>query len=257
MKLNTAGVLVVMPARNEAASIAQVLFDVQSVLSANDRILVINDGSVDNTAQEAEKAGAMVLNPKLPLGAWGATQAGIRYAITHGFHTVLTMDADGQHPALVIDDLLNRLAEGDCDVVIGACPERGSALRHAAWWLFRLLTGFYLEDLTSGFRAYGSRALPVLASKKATLLDYQDVGVLLLLRRAGLSLTEVPVPMLARQHGKSRIFNNWWVVGRYMFETAVLCVARWHPSPPPARTPRLHPARRGQATTVWKEPPLC
>ena len=69
------------------------------------------------------------------------------------------------------------------------------------------------------------------AGDEATLLDYQDVGVLLLLRKSGLHLVEVAVSMNTRQVGKSRIFYSWFSVGRYMVTTSLLCLARWNASP--------------------------
>ena len=78
---------------------------------------------------------------------------------------------------------------------------------------------------------YGPRALRVLASAEATLLDYQDVGVLLLLRKYGLTVHEVPVTMHPRHAGQSRVFSSWWTVARYMAETSILCLARWNRHP--------------------------
>jgi hypothetical protein len=60
------------------------------------------------------------------------------------------------------------------------------------------------------------------------LLDYQDIGVLLL-RRARLRIAEIPVAMNARRNGASRVFFSWWTVARYMTETSLLCLARWKP----------------------------
>jgi len=74
----------------------------------------------------------------------------------------------------------------------------------------------------------------VLAAPEATLLDYQDVGVLLILRRKGLRTVEVPVPMQPRAQGASRVFRSWWVVGQYMLQTSVLCLARIGGSPLPS-----------------------
>ena len=71
----------------------------------------------------------------------------------------------------------------------------------------------------------------VLASEEATLLDYQDVGTLLMVRRAGLRIIEVPVEMKRRAVGKSRIFNSWLGVGRYMALTTLLCLSRWRVRP--------------------------
>jgi hypothetical protein len=115
---------------------------------------------------------------------------------------------------------------GQCDVVIGAYPQRGSWLRHFAWLVFRKLSGIVLEDLTSGLRAYNRPAITLLASNVATLLDYQDLGVLLLLQKAGLQIQEVPTLMYPRVNGHSRIFNTWWAVGTYMLHTGILCLAQ-------------------------------
>ena len=59
------------------------------------------------------------------------------------------------------------------------------------------------------------------------MLDYQDIGVLLLLRRARLAISEIPVTMSPREIGASRIFFSWWTVGWYMAETSLLALARW------------------------------
>jgi glycosyltransferase involved in cell wall biosynthesis len=215
--------LIVIPARNEAASIGAVIQKLKQ--AGHDHVVVVNDQSTDDTAAIAAAMGAVVLNPPLPLGAWGAMQTGIRYALRNGYNGVITMDADGQHEVAEIPALL--AASQHSDVVIGACPERGSAARRLAWAWFRRLTGFGLEDLTSGFRYYSRPAAKLLAGKEATLLDYQDIGVLILLRASGLSIREVPVTMNLRQVGKSRIFHSWIAVCRYMAETSLLCLARW------------------------------
>ena len=85
-------------------------------------------------------------------------------------------------------------------------------------------------------QAYNRAAMTVLASQEASLLDYQDVGVLLILRRKGLRTVEVPVSMQPRVQGASRVFRSWWIVGQYMVQTSVLCLARIgnrHPSAAP------------------------
>lgn len=224
----SARLLVVIPALDEAASIADVVTRVRARGDAE--VLVIDDGSRDDTARLAAEAGAAVLQPPLRQGAWGAMQTGIRYAVRQGYAAVVTMDADGQHEPAELGHLLEAAAAG-ADVVIGACPARGSFMRHLAWRYFRVLTGFSFEDLTSGFRYYNLRACHVLARGEATLLDYQDLGVLLLLHRAGLRVQEVPVEMNPRQFGASRVFYSWWSVTRYMAETTLLCLARWNTKP--------------------------
>ncbi len=215
--------LIVIPARDEAPTIGQVV----SSLSAQGykHVLVIDDHSSDGTGQIARLAGARVARPVLPLGAWGGMQLGIRYALAHGYQAVITMDADGQHEVGEIPALLNGTKQAD--VVIGAFPQRVSPARRLAWQWFRMIAGFELHDLTSGFRYYSHRALVILAGEEASLIDYQDVGVLLLLRRAGMRIQEVPVTMNPRQVGESKIFHSWLSVLRYLVTTTLLCLARW------------------------------
>jgi glycosyltransferase involved in cell wall biosynthesis len=217
--------LIVIPAKNEAASIGDLIRAILDLGSFH--VLVVNDGSTDSTLRISTEAGAKVLDLPVPLGAWGAMQTGIRYGRRYGFDRVVTIDADGQHEPRFLNDLIRILKEQSADVVIGACPERGSVARKFAWRYFRRLTGFSVEDLTSGFRAYNRPAMEVLAGPEATLLDYQDIGVLLLLRESGMRIVEMPVVMQARLIGKSRIFSSWWSVMRYMAETTLICIAHW------------------------------
>lgn len=94
-------------------------------------MLVINDHSSDDTGAIARAQGAHVLEPVLPMGAWGGMQAGIRYGLSRGYQAVITMDADGQHEVAELPALMQ--ARGQADVVIGAFPERASRLRQIAW----------------------------------------------------------------------------------------------------------------------------
>lgn len=216
--------LVVIPALNEAGCIGSVIAGVRAHEGVD--VLVIDDGSTDDTVATARAAGAKVLRAPLWQGAWGAIQTGLRYAIRQGYPAVVTMDADGQHEPSDLPRL--REAGRSADVVIAACPSRGSFLRHVAWRYFKFLTGLQIEDLTSGFRYYNADACRLLAGEEATLLDYQDIGVLLLMRHANLRVAEIPVAMNPRRSGVSRVFSSWWTVGRYMLETTLLCLASWN-----------------------------
>jgi glycosyltransferase involved in cell wall biosynthesis len=214
--------LIVIPARDEAMTIGPVISEIIALGFVD--VLVVDDASTDTTQLEAMKAGARCIRAPLPQGAWGAMQTGIRYAVKHSFSSVITMDADGQHRAHEIMRLLD--AARYADVVIGACAARGSPARKFAWQLFRVLTGFNLSDLTSGFRLYNAVACETLADEAITLLDYQDMGVLLALQRAGLTFAEVEVMIMPRTVGVSRIFYSWWAVTRYMLQTVVLCISK-------------------------------
>ena len=216
--------IALIPAHNEAATVGDIVAQVRTLW--NCPVVVIDDCSTDATARMARAAGATVLPLTIQLGAWGATQTGLRYALRQGYRTAITLDADGQHAPENIGALLEPLTTGQADVSIGAFPERASCARRFAWSYFRWLTNLELEDITSGFRAYNHAAMTVLASPVASLLDYQDVGVLLILRRRGLRTVEVPVAMQPRAIGASKIFRSWRIVGKYMLQTSLLCIAR-------------------------------
>jgi glycosyltransferase involved in cell wall biosynthesis len=232
MAFSIFSVIALIPAHNEEDTVGFIVTQVRELWQCP--VVVIDDCSRDATAQVARTAGATVLPLTIQLGAWGAIQTGLRYALRQGYRTAITLDADGQHEPASIGALLEPLVRGQADVSIGAFPERASRARRFAWSYFRWLTGLKLEDITSGFRAYNHTAMCVLASSEASLFDYQDVGVLLILRRQGLRTVEAPVSMQPRANGASRVFGSWLIVGKYMLQTSLLCIARvgYNHSPP-------------------------
>jgi len=216
--------MILIPAHDEETTIGDVVHEARRRWSGP--VVVIDDCSRDRTAELARRAGALVLPLAIRLGAWGATQAGLRFASRAGWSIAVTLDADGQHESGQIETLIGPIQVGDADVVVGACPLRASKARRVAWRWFRLLTGIVVQDITSGFRAYNRLAIEQLSRPEASLLDHQDIGVLLILRRCGLRVREVAVPMGSRRHGKSRVFDSWGTVFRYMLQTSLLCIAR-------------------------------
>ncbi len=220
---NMGQVLVVIPAFNEEKSIGNLLNRLSC--SGFTEIVVVDDASTDNTRQDALASGVTVLPLRERLGAWGAAQTGIRYGCQKNYQFIVTIDADGQHQPESIQHLVKALQTNNDDVVVGACPERGSVARHIAWWLFRKLSGTSLQDITSGLRVYNKRAAKLVAEADVTLFDYQDLGVLLHLLRNGMKIHEHEVIMEKRRDGKSRIFNSWGLVARYMVMTLVICLS--------------------------------
>ena len=237
----TAPGAVVIPARNERETIRAVCNEINRHIGW--RIIVADDASSDDTGRQALAGGATVLPLVTRLGAWGATQAGLRYALDNGYGIAITMDADGQHLADSIPRLLEPVTADRADVVVGSCTCRGSPARRLAWLFFRKLTGLSIDDLTSGFRVYNHKALELLSASEATLLEYQDVGVLTLLRANNLRIEEVCVPMQPRKTGHSRIFSTWGTVLYYLLYTSILCISKWQPS-----TDYLRRGRRGDST---------
>ena len=216
--------VVIIPAHDEAEDIAYVIGDIHK--HSNFPVVVIDDASNDNTIDVARDAGAVVVPLAVQLGAWGATQAGLRYAQKHNYAYAITMDADGQHLAESLSDLLVPIIDKQADVTIGACTKRGSKARKIAWVLMKRISGLRLEDLTSGFRVYDRRAIRRLAAWQATLLEYQDVGVLAMLQASGIVIKDVEVKMKPRRHGKSRIFYSWRTVMYYMAYTLLLSITK-------------------------------
>ena len=218
--LNLPHCIVIIPAHNEAGDIGQVINEIKEY--SNFPVVVVDDASTDETISVARSAGAVVVPLTLQLGAWGATQTGLRYAVKNDFDYAITMDADGQHLAEYLPVLLQPIIKQEADVTIGACTQRGSFMRKIAWTLMKKVSGLRLEDLTSGFRVYDRIAIRRLAAWQATLLQYQDVGVLTMLQASGLRIKDVEVSMLPRRSGISRIFYSWSSVAYYMSYTLLL-----------------------------------
>ena len=202
--------LVLVPAFNEAARVGRVLAGVRAAVP-DATILVVDDGSSDNTADEARAAGARVVRLPFNLGAGVAAQTGYKLAVREGYDCVVQLDADGQHEPADIPALLSVIQRDEADVVIGSrflggVAYQPSLLRRAGMGLFRwlawLLTGVRFSDVTSGFRAFSGDVLRFVATEWYPT-DYADADVLITLRRAGFRLCEVPVRMYPRAGGRS------------------------------------------------------
>lgn len=221
----TQRIVILIPALNEETTIASVVSLIRIHCDAH--IVVIDDAGTDRTAQNAFEAGAVVLPLAIRLGAWGAMRTGFRYAKENNFDIVVTMDADGQHRPEHLADLVAPIQKDWADLVIGSCVDRGNWSRKISWRFFRWLTGIDVADLTSGFRAYNRAAVDIVLGSETSLLEYQDIGVLLAAKKAGLRLMEIPVTMCSRQEGESRIYASWLGVLRYMVWTLVFCLSKW------------------------------
>lgn len=203
-------ILAIVPAYNEAESVGDVVAGLRALGGVD--VVVVNDGSRDDTAARAGAAGAAVLDLPINLGIGGAVQCGFLYASRGGWDVAVQVDADGQHLPGEIGKLLAPLARGEADLVLGSRFVEPTGYR--APWTRRLgilafaslvsaVTGQRLRDTTSGFRAASARVARYLAANYPQ--DYPEVESLVLLKRAGFRVVEVPCRFAERSGGRSSI----------------------------------------------------
>ncbi len=189
-------VLIIVPAWNEQDAITGTIREIRSVVPDAD-LLVIDDGSVDRTAQRAREAGATVCPLPFNLGVGGAMRTGYRYALRHGYDAAVQIDADGQHDPRYLARLLERLdGPGKADIVVGArfaTPDDPYKVRGPRRWAMVLLAWVLsrlahtrLTDVTSGFRVSNRRAISVFATHYPAEYLGDTVESLVIAARAGL-----------------------------------------------------------------------
>ena len=186
----------IIPAYNEAAVIARVVTD---VVQAGYNIVVIDDGSTDETGRKAGAAGAIVVTHPINLGQGAALQTGIQFALRQGADTVVTFDADGQHRTADIDHLIDALTTNKADFALGsrflgravAMPLSRRLLLMTATWFTRLTSGLKVSDTHNGLRAMtrcGASRIKLRQNRMAHASELLDE-----IAHSGLRYVEVPV----------------------------------------------------------------
>ena len=207
-------VLVVVPAFNEAASIGQVLDGIQS---HGFQVLVIDDGSTDETSVVAHQKNAIVLSLSLNIGVGGALRCGFRYAVENGFTAVIQCDADGQHLPSHLDDLVEATNRTDAHMMIGSrfgsekTTHDPSLLRRFAMLVLSKVaqhaTKHRITDSTSGFRLIQQPLLGELATHLPAYYLGDTFETVVVAGRAGYHVEEIGVAMAPRKHGASSSGN--------------------------------------------------
>jgi len=208
--IKTQPLLVIVPALNEQDSIQQVVHEIRT---EHFDVLVVDDGSTDNTARRAKAAGAMVLRLPVNLGVGGALRAGFRFAVDNNYAAVVQVDADGQHPVSQIRDLISAAERNSAHIVIGsrfissdASLVSSSSRKFAMWILSKLVSheaGHVITDTTSGFRLISEPLLSEFARQFPAHYLGDTFEVTIGAVRANYSVIEVPASLKARVYGRS------------------------------------------------------
>jgi glycosyltransferase involved in cell wall biosynthesis len=202
-------ILVIMPAYNEEKSVGIVIDDIRNNFDMAD-ILVVDDGSSDNTAGVAHGKGVFLVKHSFNLGIGASFETACRFACAHGYDYIVRMDADGQHCTDFIRDLIDPVRAGAIDIAIGSrflgkSTFKSSYLRTTGITLISLilkvLTGKRVTDPTSGFCAMNKRAFLFFADNCAD--DYPEPQILLY--HKDFTMREIPISMEKRRSGASSI----------------------------------------------------
>lgn len=201
-------ILIIVPAFNEAIAIGPVIDQIKGQGFKN--IIVIDDGSLDNTSKIAQSKGAIILNHKINRGKGAATQTGFEAAKIMGADFVVTIDADGQHNPAEIKSLLTPLLNDETDVTLGSRFKSNQKIpltRRAANFVGNVLTflfyGIYVSDSQSGFRGYNKKGLQ---SINTTFDRYEfESEIIDQINRNKLRYKEVPITVSYSDYSK----NKW------------------------------------------------
>ena len=202
---------IVIPARNEEESIAEVLDNLPlSDPSMEMKVFVVDDCSEDGTCKLAREKGADVVRHPVSLGVGGALKTGYLMAKEGGAHVIVQLDADGEHDPKELDGILQPVLDRKADMVIGSRFINGSPLPLSLTrrigirffsWLLNKLSGYELTDLTSGYRAFRGEILDRVMFPSER---HWAVEMTLLASKNKLTVVEVPITPLKRRSGKSQ-----------------------------------------------------
>jgi len=200
--------LILIPTFNEALSLPRVINQIKSELPEFE-ILVIDDGSTDNSKEIAIQNEVNIVSLPFNVGVGGAVRVGFKYALENNFSTVIQIDADGQHLPSEAIKLLNA-SESNC-VVVGSRfsdksnPYKISVARQIAMKILAKVTSFIcktkLTDVSSGFRLTTGDAITLFAAEYPRDYLGDTVESLILANKNNLKIIEVPVLMKQRELG--------------------------------------------------------
>lgn len=204
-------VLIIVPAYNEEEAIKKTVENIKKHNEDCD-VIVINDGSIDNTLKEAQKTNAIVIDLPSNLGIGGAVQTGYRYALKNGYDIAIQVDGDGQHNPIYISEMVKLISEENYDMVIGSRFINKTGYKQTFFrmlginilsLIIKLLTGKKIYDTTSGFRAVNKKIIKYFANNYPYDYPEPDTNMQMILK--GMNIKEIPVKMNKRE---TRYFIN-------------------------------------------------
>lgn len=232
--MNLQSILIIIPVFNEEEAIAPLLDELQAALPGAN-VLVINDGSTDQTSRIVRDKVVPVLDLPCNLGVGGAVQAGFQYAYERGYRYVIRIDGDGQHSPAEIPKLIKAMEEKEADLIIGSRFKGQKAfvsnlVRYLGIKILALFLSFICKsrvtDPTSGFWMVNGSLLFYFAHEYP--VEYPEPEAIALLRRHGFSFREVPVNFRRRTAGLSSI-GSWGTLYYMMKVGLALLVDRIRP----------------------------
>lgn len=219
---------IIIPAYNEERNIKNVIDGIRRQTDAD--IVVINDGSQDETARNAMEAGAYVISHPFNMGYGVALQTGYKFAVKHSYDILLQMDGDGQHLPESIPLFFEKIASDECDVLIGSrfLGKGGyhpGMLKIIGIGLFkiiiRIINGTKITDPTSGFQCMTKEVFSIFTHDSFPC-DYPDTNIIIRLHRMGIVVKELPVNMRPNPEGRSLHRGTFKIL--YYFFTMFLSI---------------------------------
>jgi len=211
-------VSVILPAYNEEKTIYDVIQRIPHNISKDLRVIVVDDGSTDNTSKEAERAGAYVLRHRKNLGVGAAMKTAVEASLQNGADILVKIDADGQHDPTEIPKLIKPILDNEADLVVGArskqvfqkmpFPKRYGNFFFS--WLVRFVVACQVYDSQSGFRAM-TRKLVESISFDSKFTYTQEMIIKAARRR--FRIKEVKICCNRRVVGDSKVVLNVYVYG--------------------------------------------
>jgi len=212
--------MVMILAYNEEETVGSVIKTTKELCPEFD-VIVIDDGSDDQTVENAKAAGARVVSLPFHCGGSIAIQTGYLIAATQGFDYTVKIDADGQHRPEDISKLMQPLVLDETDISVGSRYLKINNSNHDSSVkdsgrvfsssIVSLLHKKDITDITSGMRAWNSKAiqtlLPIYMERRMIEDSVFWVAETIIATKKGLRLKEVPIEVLPRNHGKSKSFS--------------------------------------------------